>query len=375
MNATGDLLILSVFEAVEDPRKRKNSKNFLYPLCEILLVAFATILSGGEGYGDMHEFGNSKLEFFKGEWPNSFKNGVASADTFERVFGLLNPIQFEECLVELTKYMQLNYGNEIISIDGKSVNGARTKGSKPLHLVNAWARNNRVVLSCKAVEDKTNEITVIPEVLKALVLKNTIVTIDAMGCQYLIANQIIKQEGNYVIALKGNQGALYNDIKTFFDFDKEDIALYKAPTEKNHGRIEKRLYGFTDNVAWIAKCNPQWHTIKGIGFVLSERIIDGKSTTDMRYFISSMACDVKTFATAVRAHWGIENSLHYILDTAFREDESRVRNRNAATNLAILRRMAINKIAEKKEPKKSKRRMKLRAGWDNHYLKMLLNPI
>lgn len=367
-----DLVIINIFCTVEDPRKR-DTKNKLYPLEEILLVAFATFLSGGENYEDMHNFGKAKIEFFKTILP--FKNGIPSTDTYERVFGLLNPKQFEQCLTEWAKHLQLNYAEEIISIDGKTARRSGSRGVKPIHMVNAWANKNRVVLSCKVVNEKSNEISAIPEVLNMLSLKGTIVTMDAMGCQYEPANQIVEQGGDYVLALKGNQGTLHDDVKTFFELEKENQNIeHYATIEKDHGRIEKRKYGFFTDIKWLKKLHPNWGTINGIGFVEAKRMIDDKTSEETRYFIISKAFGVTRFADAARTHWGVENSLHNFLDVALHEDNSRVRNRNAVANLSIMRRMAINKIGERKDPKRSKRTMRLVAGWDNDYLKNLLIP-
>lgn len=372
MIQTNDLVIIKIFHAVEDPRKRE-TKNKLYPLEEILLVAFATLLSGGENYEDMYNLGKAKIDFFKTILP--FKNGIPSADTFERVFGLLNPKKFEQCLAEWAMHLQLNYAGEIISIDGKTARRSGSKGIKPIHMVNAWAHKNKVVLSCKAVNEKSNEITAIPEVLKMLSLKGTTVTMDAMGCQHELGTQIVDQDGDYALALKGNQGTLHDDVKTFFELEEKNQNIETHETiEKDHGRIEKRKYGFFSDVEWLKKLHPNWHTINGIGFVNSRRIIDEKTTEETRYFIVSKAFGVTKFAEVIRAHWGVENSLHNFLDVSMHEDNSRVRDRNAVVNVSIMRRMAINRIGERKDPKRSKRSMRLVSGWDNDYLKALLIP-
>jgi predicted transposase YbfD/YdcC len=368
------LVLIKIFSNMEDPRNT-TTKNFFYPLGEILLVALATLLCGGSTYKDMKVFGEAKLDFFKTLL--DFKNGIPSEDTFEEVFGLLNPKQFEQCLREWIDYLQLNYKDEIISIDGKTARRSGSKSAKPIHMVNAWANNNRVVLCCKAVSEKSNEITAIPEILNMLSLAGTVVTTDAMGCQYEIGDQIVEQGGDYVLALKGNQGTLLEDVETFFELeaaDKKkntDIKLHET-LEKDHGRIEKRKYGFYSNVEWLRILHPRWKTMHGIGYVESTRIIDEKTTKEIRYFIVSKDFGAIRFGEIVRAHWGVENNLHNFLDVSLVEDYSRVRSRNAAINLAIVRRIVINKIEKNKEPKLSKRSMILKAGWDNEYLKTLL---
>lgn len=364
------LVIISIFKPVEDPRIDRNK---LYPLDEILLVAFATILCGGNSYVDMRDFGNSKLKFFKTFFP--FKNGIPSEDTFERVFSLLDPKQFEQCFVEWVNYLQKNEINEIVAIDGKTLRRSGTTDKKPLHMVNAWACRNRLVLACKATEEKSNEITVIPEILKLLCLRNVTVTMDAMGCQTTIAKQIIDQNGDFVISLKGNQGNLHDDVKTFFELENPEknsaIQLHQNIT-KDHGRVESRLHGFCTKVEWLRKLHPHWRMINSIGFVKAGRKLKEKCTQETRYYISSLKKDVLKFAEAVRLHWGVENSLHWILDINYSEDYSRVRNKNAAINLAILRRIAINKFEAEKTLQRSKRRKRLLAAWDQDYLKTLL---
>jgi predicted transposase YbfD/YdcC len=364
------LMIVHIFKPVEDCRIDRNK---LYPLDEILLVALATILSGGETYTDMHDFGNGKLSFLKTLLP--FEHGIPSEDTFERVFSLLNPKQFEKCFAEWVNALKEHGNSEIIAIDGKTLRRSGSKQLKPLHVVNAWACHNRLVLGCKATEEKSNEITVIPEVLELLSLKNTTVTIDAMGCQTAIVDQIVEAGGDYAIALKSNQGSLHDDVKTFFTLEdplKNDSIQIIRNSEKNHGRIEIRTQGFCGNVTWLRKLHPRWKSIKGIGFVSTTRITGSKETNETRFFICSFDRDVNRFAEAIRLHWGIENSLHWVLDVLYREDDSRVRNRNAAANLAILRRVALNKVESETTLKVSRRRRRLRAALQDDYLKTLL---
>jgi predicted transposase YbfD/YdcC len=365
------LIIINIFSKIEDTRRE--TKNKLYPLMEILLVAFATLLSGGENYEDMKHFGRAKLDFFRTMLP--FENGIPSADTFERVFSSIRPVEFEKCLNEWVQQLKVDYSGDIISVDGKTVRGSKSKAVKPIHLVNAWANKNRLVLGCKLVDKKTNEITAIPEVLKMLSLKGTMTTMDAMGCQVNIANQIVEAEGDYFFCLKGNNGLLHDDVKTFFELEPEHQSIdHYESLEKNHGRIERRNYGFSPDVSWLTKMHPKWHTIKTIGFVRSRRFIDGINTEETRFFITSRVAPAEHLAFVARSHWGVENLLHNFLDVTLREDQCRVRDQNAATNLSILRRMVVGRIEERKDSKRSKRVMRLAAGWDNDYLKTLLMP-
>jgi predicted transposase YbfD/YdcC len=363
-----DFIIINLCKKIEDPRINRNK---LYPLPEILLVAFATMISGGESYADMEDFGEAKILLFKEFLP--FENGIPSTDTFERVFGLINPKAFEELLLEWTKLLSENAGYKSIAIDGKTLRRSGSAKNRPLHMISAWASHNKMIVGCKTVDEKSNEISAIPEILKLLNLKDTTITTDAMGCQTEIAQQIVDQDGDFALALKGNHGDLHDDVKIFFDKEQNNDAIVRYETvEKNHGRIEKREYGLYSKIDWLIARNPQWSMVKSIGFVRSTRTIKDKKTTEIRYYIVSYKNDVKRFESNVRNHWGVENNVHWALDVTFREDSSRVRDRNAATNLAILRRIAINKLAADTTPKRSKRRKKNLAGWDDNYLKSLL---
>ena len=374
-----DLVLVTIMNKLEDPRIHGRTS---YPLNEIILVAFATILCGGEGYADMKLFGESKLKFFKTLLP--FENGIPSEDTFERVFKIINPKEFQKCFMEWISYLKKigqkvkDADTEIVSIDGKNLllSENRTQQVKPLNLVNSWASANRCVLGCHAVESKANEITAIPEVLKLLSLKGTVVTIDAIGCQKHIVDQIIEQNSDFVIALKGNQGNLHDEVKTFFKMEEKNdfknvVVQQTTTSEKDHGRFEKREYIMYSNVDWLKQRNPCWDSIRSIGLVRAKRVTNNATTEETRYYISSLENNIELFAKAVRMHWGVENSLHWRLDVVFREDDCRVRDRNAAENLGIMRRCAVSIFAN--EPSKiSQRGRRLKAGWDHHYLKKLL---
>jgi len=376
-----NLVFMNSFQKLIDPRIDRKK---LYPLQEILLVALATLLCGGETYDDMRLFGVSKLAMFKTLMP--FKNGIPSRHTFERVFELLNPKEFQQCFFEWVHSLKITCPEikkvEVLAVDGKTLRGSAkpSRGVKPLHIVEVWATRNRLVLGNCTVDEKSNEITAIPKVLRLLSLEGSIVTIDAMGCQVAIAQQIIDQRGDFIIALKGNQGLLHKDVKRMFDENAhyiiKNISIdHHSTIDKNRGRTTTREYSFCSQVDWLKKRHPKWSMINSVGCVKSVSIIKGKQTEEIRYYISSLKENVQLFAHAVRAHWGVENSLHYVLDVTFGEDFSNIRNRNAAENVAIVRRMGVNLLESSKKylPQKiSKKGMRLKAGWDDEYLKRVL---
>jgi predicted transposase YbfD/YdcC len=277
---------------------------------------------------------------------------------------------------------------EVIAIDGKTVRGMLTRSRfkagtavKPIHLVSAWATENQLVFAQVQTEEKSNEITAIPLLLEQIAVAGCIVTIDAMGCQYEIADKIVKKEADYVFSLKGNQGILHEEVKDYWDaldFNKpESQAKYIvfntfSTYEEKRGRKETRDYAISDDVAWLHKQFPQWKTINSIGVVESTRDTGGEIKTERRYFISSLDADEKLFAHAVRAHWGIENRLHYMLDVIYREDACRVRKDNSPRTLALIRKIALTVARSDKESKTSIRGRVQQMAWSEDYLENLL---
>jgi predicted transposase YbfD/YdcC len=364
--------LISHFSVMKDPRYGNHQQ---HKLMDILVIAIAATICGADTWVDMENYGESRKEWFS-EFLE-LDNGIPSHDTFGRVFSLLSAAEFEKCFMAWVEDIRELLDGEIIAIDGKTVRRSydRTKGMKPIHLVSAWATQNRLILGQKKVSEKSNEITAIPELLDLLMLKGCIVTIDAMGCQKEIAQKIVEKEADYVLAVKGNQKGLHEDLELFFkdakqtDFKEVDHGFYKT-VNKDHGRMEIRRHWLTSSIDWLPS-KKDWTGITQIGMVESERHQNDRISVERRYYITSMLGSVEQFSQAVRYHWAIENSLHWVLDVAFREDDQRIRY--GAHNAAILRRLALNLLKQEKTSKRSIKSKRLKAGWDPDYLKKVLS--
>lgn len=365
------------FGSIRDPRVDRTKQHLLL---DILVIALCAVISGAEGWEDMETFGRAKEGWLRERLGLSLPHGIPSHDTFRRVLARLDPAAFGAAFRAWTETLRLQTQGEILALDGKTLRHSfdTAAGQAPIHLVTAWAVNNRLVLGQIRVADKSNEITAFPALLSLLDLRGCTVTIDAMGCQKEIARQIVAQEGGYVLALKGNQGTLHDNIRLFFEDARAHgfgaIAYrYERTREKDHGRIEERRYWLVEQIDW-REGKEAWAGLQSIGMVESTRRIGEAVSVEVRYFISSGAGSVRQFARAVRGHWGIENSEHHILDLAFDEDACRIRRENAPENFATLRHIALNLL--KREPT-SKRGVKARlrlAAWDEEYLlKVLAN--
>ncbi len=353
------------FSDLEDPRET----NARHDLLEILLIALCTMLCGGEDCTDMALFGRSKEPFLRQFL--RLRHGIPSHDTFSRVFRLLDPVKFHACFLGfMQRFAETTEG--VVAIDGKTLRHSfdRATGGSALHLVSAWAAEQRLVLGQLAVDGKSNEITAVPKLLEMLSLKGTVVTVDAMGCQRDIAQQIIDQGGDYALALKGNQGSLHADVSLFLDDPQLAADGTHTSVDGEHGRIETRTAMVSSDIAWLQEQHA-WPGLAAVGKVLRTRESGGKITTEAAYYLLSTPLSAERFSEVARQHWGIENSLHWILDVTMNEDQSRNRKDHGPENLAMLRRLALN--LARLEPSKGSMKGKLkRAGWDDQFLAQLL---
>jgi predicted transposase YbfD/YdcC len=339
------------------------------------LLCLVATLAGAESWVEIAEFGKKKLELLRRFRP--FEEGTPSHDQLGDLFAVLDAEQFQVCFIawvgSLTKL-----GPDIVAIDGKTLRRAYQEGGAkaPIHMISAWSSRQRLVLGQAKVAEKSNEITAIPALLDLITVTGAIVTIDAMGCQTEIAAKIIDRGADYVLALKGNQGALREDVELFFTEQRErrfaDAAISRHRTlEKSHGRIETRTYSAVDATGWLAERH-RFAGLKSIVMVESVReIIGGKMETETRFYISSLPANAERQGEAIRAHWGVENSHHWVMDMVFRDDECRIRTANAPANFATIKHMAGN-LLRRGAGKQSLRVKRRLAAWDDDYLASLI---
>ena len=374
--------LIEYFQAIADPRVDRTKE---HALIDVLVIAVCTLLCGGETFNDMEDFGEAKKDWFQTFL--SLANGIPSHDTFNRVFAALDPQEFLECFLRWTQSVRQAVPQEIVALDGKALRRAMNQKESIRYVVSAWAESNNLVLGQLKVSDKSNEITAVPELLRVLELSGCIVTLDAMGCQKKIAREIIEADAHYVLALKGNQETVHEEVKRFLDAAMVEAhalrpvgaglcqpaaALAHVQTvEKDHGRLEIRDYYQSDYLKWFADLG-KWEGLTSVGLVQSQREIDGVKTVERRYYLSSLPLNVELFARAVRSHWGVENKLHWVMDVCFHEDQSRARTGHAAENLATLRRLALNMLKKETTKKRGIKGKQLNAGWDHSYLLKLL---
>jgi len=367
----------TLFERVGEIKDPRVERTKLHCLKDILVIAVCGTICGADNWEEIAEFGESKREWFATFL--ELENGIASHDTFRRVFILLDNIELKTLFVDwISAAVELNKGT-LVNIDGKSLCGSKEpiKGQTALNVVSAWASEQAVVLGQVRCQEKSNEIRAIPELLKILNLEGCIVTIDAMGCQREIVEEIIERGADYVISLKGNQGNLHTEIKDYLDWAerigfKEISYDYCETLEKDHGRIEERRCWVTEEIGWLEQ-KEEWKNLKSVVLVEAIREVIGKEkTVERRYFISSLEANAEQSLRAVRGHWAIENELHWCLDIGFREDDCRVREAKSAENLATLRHIGINLLKQEKSCKRGIEGKRKKAGWDESYLLKVL---
>ena len=359
----------SIFSQIEDPRSHINQ---LHNFIDILLVGVISVICGAETWKQMVGFAKSKEEFLKTflELPN----GIPSEDTINRLFSAIDSVQFEKYFTQWVTTISSEGKGQVIAIDGKAIRGAKSHGKKsPIHMVSAWACQNNMVLGQVKTAEKSNEITAIPELIESLDISGSIVTIDAMGTQVDIASKIIENKADYILAVKGNQAGLLQDIQDEFKFSKQAISV--TDVDLGHGRIETRTCSVVTDFEFV-NSDGKWKNLTSIvkldsirEFKNSDKPIE-KAT---RYYISSLKSTAQEFQKAIRSHWAIENKLHWVLDVGFSEDASRKRAGNATQNYSILLKMALNLLKNEKTEKQGIKGKRLKAAWDQDYLNKVLN--
>jgi len=358
---------LKYFAELRDPRVERNREHLLE---EILLIAIAAVLSGAESWNNIADYGQDKRQ-----WLQTFltlPSGIPSHDTFNRVFAALDPEEMERGFAAwISSIAKLTVG-EVVAIDGKALCGTREAGKKKLvHMVSAWAEGNGLVLGQRKVDEKSNEITAIPKLLKALELAGTVVTIDAMGCQREIAKLIVEKKADYVLAVKDNQGLLAEQVRDSFLLLNADAVAEQI--DCGHGRVEQRKCSVITDLSLIEKAS-EWSSLQGLVRIESERYhkVTSKIEREIRYYITSLRSDAARLNSVIRQHWGIENKLHWALDVSFGEDLDRKRAGHAAQNFSILNRIALNLLKQDKSSNRGIKGKRLKAAWNHPYLLNLL---
>jgi predicted transposase YbfD/YdcC len=366
------------FAGIQDPRVERTRQ---HALIDILAIALLSVICGADGWTDMELFGRAREAWLRTFL--SLANGIPSHDTFGRVLAALDPGQLEGCFLSFIQELAQASGGKLIALDGKalrrSFQGAGRRAA--IHMISAWCQENRLVLAQMATQEKSNEITAFPRLLELLNLEGAVVTIDAAGCQKEIAQKIVDGGGDYILAVKENQPTLYEDVKLFLDEGigqgwEPILASRHQEVEGDHGRVETRAIWGSDEVGWLGQAR-DWAGLRSLLCVECRReVTGGKTSTERRYFISTLTSKAaKTRLAEVRSHWGIENSLHWVLDVAFDEDACRVRKDYGPENLSRLRRIALNLLRQDKTSKVGIKARRKQAGWDLNYLSGLLTGI
>jgi predicted transposase YbfD/YdcC len=373
MSAMKSARLQEHFAELTDPRRRK----VIYPLINMVVIAICAVICGADDFVAIAAFGKKKRSWFARFL--DLQSGIPSHDRFNAVLAAIKPAEFEKCFWNWITTLQEITDGQVVAIDGKTLRRSfdAASGKSAIHMVSAWATANQISLGQVAVEEKSNEITAIPKLLEMLEIAGCLVTIDAMGCQTEIAEKIVACGGDYVLAVKGNQPTLHAGIAQFFvDHSEDDFARTKVrrhkTKEKGHGRQEERHYAICP-VPEDLPDRARWPELKAIGFAIGYTQREGKECNEIRYYILSKYVSARRFAEAVRAHWGIENCLHWQLDVTFQEDQCRIRKGHADENFSILRRTALSMLKNESSIKVGVKNKRLIAGWDEDYmLKVLL---
>ena len=366
--------ISAYFAELEDPRWHNSSHRLL----DIVVIAICAAICGADGWEDVELYGEAREEWLKSilELPH----GIPSHDTFRRVFAAVDAEEFEGCFMRWIQSVEGLTGGQVVAFDGKTLRRShdRAVGKSALHMVSAWAAGNRLILGQRKVDGKSNEITVVPELLDMLELRGCIVTMDAMHCQTETVKCILEKKADYVLPVKENQPRLLEALQGLFDDPKEMrwvVCDHHRTVDEGHGRLEVRECWCTSAPEYLEYVTTQadWQGIRSIAMVQAEREQAGRTTVTRRYFISSLESDAKRLLNAVRTHWGIENKVHWVLDIAFREDDCRIRQGNGAENFAVLRHIALNLLRRETSTRSSLKSKRKKAAWDHDYLLQVLN--
>jgi predicted transposase YbfD/YdcC len=394
------------FSDLPDPRIDRTKR---HKLIDVIGVSICAVICGADGWAAIEEYGQAKETWLRDFF--ELPHGIPSDDTFRRVLTCVSPTQFQDRFMNWVQAISTRMAGHVVPIDGKTVRRSYDRGDHKaaIHMISAWASADHLVLGQRKTDAKSNEITAIPDLLELLALEGCIVTIDAMGCQTTIASQIVDQGGEYVLALKENQEQTYQAVVAFFDQvhgPKPGASSPSPPPEKpqpldlkqqqerarrqaqqqhawsqattayetvdgEHGRIEIRRYWQVADLSWCEE-RSRWKHLQSIGMVEAERHVADQVSIERRYYLSSLAPDITRFAQAIRSHWGIENSLHWVLDMTFHEDACRIRNGSAPENFTVLRHIAVNLLNRDPSDTRSLAMKRRRAGWDNTYLAQIL---
>lgn len=361
---------------IEDPRVERTRR---YELLDLIVIAICAVICGADDWVDVEAWGNAKLDWLRQYLP--LPSGIPSHDTFGEVFGRLKPEQFETSFLRWVQAVMGASGGKIVAIDGKTLRGShdRRLGKSAIYMVSAWASANHLLLGQVKVDEKSNEITAIPALLELLTLGGCVVTIDAMGTQTEIARVIVDQGGDYVLAAKDNQGHLYEDVvATFQEAEERQFEhvphTYAKTINKGHGRVEIRECWAIERLDYLEalRTAEDWPELRSLIMVRAERRLGTEVSLERRYYISSLPEHAERLLMIIRSHWGVENELHWCLDVAFHEDDSRIRKGDGAQNFSFLRRLALTLLKSEKTAQMGLKAKRHKAGWDNDYLLTVL---